>query len=446
MLVFPIEIIKKRQKTLFEKLPPNSVAIIPSESIKIRNNDVEYRFRPSSRLLYITGIKDPNTIAVISKKKLSDGEETKIIIFRKKNKFEEAIWIGFSTPDEELKQVCDEIENIENFDTKISKIIQNTEYLFYPIGEDGNIQNKILKSYYELKRKARAGTLPPKLISDIDTILGELRAKKDQYEIENIRKAVKITKKVLNEIALKPGMMEYEVESQIIRTYRMYGGEEAFPTIVASGKNSTILHYTQNSSVLKIPCVIDTGVEINFYASDITRTFIPEDFPDEPKEKVKIAQDIKSQVEIIQKKVIEKARKGVSFEELNLIAQREISYCLIDIGILKGSIDEILEKKLFKPFFPHRIGHHLGLDVHDVCPYYEDQNRAKKLEAGNIITIEPGIYFPYLETVYVKDGQIYEKPDAEGQYYKTEIPEIFRGIGVRIEDDVIITEDGNEVL
>lgn len=443
MISFPVEIIKKRQKTLLEKLPPNSVAIIPSATPKIRNNDVEYKFRQSSRMLYITGINDPFTIAVISKKKLKDGEERKITIFRKKIKFEEAVWVGYPTSDEEIKSVCDEIDEIQNFESKISKIIQNTDYIFYPIGEEQNLQDKIFEAYAELKRKSRAGVLPPKRVSDIDEIIGEMRAKKDEYEIEVIKKAVKITKQILQKINILPGMMEYEVEAQIIKAYRNYGGTEAFPTIVASGKNSIILHYNQNSSPVNIPCIIDTGIEINFYASDITRTFIPEEWK-ETGQKLKAAQEIKLHVENIQKKVIENAKSGASFEELNNIAQKEISQSLIDIGILKFTLDEVLEKKLFKPFFPHRIGHHLGLDVHDVCPYYSDQNTPKKLEPGNVITIEPGIYIPDFQTLYVKEGQIQERSDEGCSII--EIPEIFRGIGVRIEDDILITSSGNEIL
>lgn len=444
MLHFPLEIIRKRQKKLLEKLPPNSIAIIPSSAPKIRNNDVEYKFRQSSRFLYITGISDHHTIAVISKKRLKDGEESKIIIFRRKLTFEEAVWVGYPTSDEELKLVCDEIDEIQNFGSKLSKIIQNTDYLFYPIGEEENIQNEIFRAYAELKRRARAGVLPPKSISDIDEILGEMRVKKDDYEIEMIKRATKITKKVLQNVQIAPGMMEYEVEAQIIKAYRSYGGTEAFPTIVASGKNSTILHYSKNSSPVKIPCIIDTGIEINFYASDITRTFIPDDFKEESNERINLAKEIKSQVERVQKKIIENVKPGISFDELNSLAQKEISQILIDIGILKFSLDEVLERKIFKPFFPHRIGHHLGLDVHDMCSYYLDHCTPKKLESRNVITVEPGIYIPDFQNIYVKDGQIHQKHE-EG-CSRIDIPEIFRGIGVRIEDDILITDSGSEVL
>lgn len=447
MLSFPPEILKKRQKMFFAKLPPNSIAILSSDGPKIRSNDVEYRFRPSSRLLYLTGIKDPLTIVVFSKIKLKDGCENKITVFRRKVEFEEAVWTGEPTSDDELMKICDEIEDIQNFESKITKMLQNTEFLLYPIGESERVQNILLKSYVELKKKARTGNLPPRVIEDIDNILGELRAKKDEYEIEIIRKAVKITKHTLQKIEIRPGMMEYEVESWILNSYRSYGGEEAFPTIVASGKNSTILHYNKNSSPVGIPCVIDTGVEFNFYASDITRTIVPESLASDAisKERFKIATELRSQIEKIQAKIIEKANKDVSFEDLNKMAQIEISALLIDLGILKFGLDEIIERKLFKPFFPHRIGHHLGLDAHDVCLYYEAPNKPKKLEEGNVITVEPGIYIPDLESVFIKDGKVYRKPEDKS-FYKIDILKPLRGIGIRVEDDILITKDGNEVL
>jgi Xaa-Pro aminopeptidase len=191
-----------------------------------------------------------------------------------------------------------------------------------------------------------------------------------------------------------------------------------------------------------IPCIVDTGVEFNFYSSDITRTFLNYDFASnqKEKEKIKIAEEIKKGVENIQKTIISSVKEGISFKELNDMASQLITDFLIDFGILKveASKDEILEKKIYKVFYPHSIGHHLGLDVHDVCQYYDEDGNPVKLPEKAVITIEPGIYIPNKEKVEVKeDGKV---------LYEIPIPEVMRGIGVRIEDDVLVMKNGFEIL
>ncbi len=444
-LAFPKHILKQRIKNFFELLPDNSVAIIFSPQYKIRSNDVEFRFRPSSRVLYLTGIKDPQVIVVFSKKKLKDGVEEKIYVFRKKLTEDEKIWIGEDTPDDEIKSIVDEVLDLYNFETKIYEILQGSKYIFYPVGEeDQKLDLIIYSNFRKLRNRARYGILIPNFISDVDLILGKLRIKKDDYEVNLIRTAVFITKKALDEVEKKinPGVLEYEIEAEIIRYYRIFGGFEAFPTIVASGKNSVILHYSKNSDPVGIPCIVDTGVEFNFYSSDITRTFLNYDFASnqKEKEKIKIAEEIKKGVESIQKSIISSVKEGVSFKELNDLASQLITDFLIDFGILKveATKDEILEKKIYKVFYPHSIGHHLGLDVHDVCQYYDEDGNPVKIPEKAVITIEPGIYIPNKEKIDVKeDGKV---------LYEIQIPEIMRGIGVRIEDDVLVLKNGFEIL
>ncbi len=445
LLAFPKHILKQRIKKFFQLLPDNSVAIIFSPSYKIKSNDVEFRFRPSSRVLYLTGIKDPQVIVVFSKKKLKDSIEEKTYVFRKRLTEDEKIWIGEDTPDDEIKSIVDEVLDLYNFDTKIYEILQGSKHIFYPVGEEDQRLDLIISSNFrKLRGRARYGILIPNFISDVDLILGKLRIKKDDYEINLIKTAVSITKKALDEVEKKinPGVLEYEIEAEIIRYYRIFGGFEAFPTIVASGKNSVVLHYSKNSGPVGIPCIVDTGVEFNFYSSDITRTFLNYDFASnqKEKEKIKIAEEIKKGVENIQKTIISSVKEGISFKELNDLASLLITDFLIDFGILKveATKDEILEKKIYKVFYPHSIGHHLGLDVHDVCQYYDEDGNPVKIPEGAVITIEPGIYIPNKEKVELKeDGKV---------LYEIQIPEIMRGIGVRIEDDVLVLKNGFEIL
>ncbi len=190
------------------------------------------------------------------------------------------------------------------------------------------------------------------------------------------------------------------------------------------------------------PCVVDTGAEFNFYSADITRTFIKYELAknQKEKEKMKLAEELKIEVEKIQKNIIGEVKEGTSFEILNTLARKLISELLLNIGILKGNIDEILEKKKYKPFFPHSIGHHLGLDVHDECLYYDEDGNPIPIEENAVITIEPGIYFPCKDEVEIKD----EKDGSTIEVVK--VPEIFQGIGIRVEDDILVKKSEAEIL
>ena len=451
-LAFLPAIVKKRQKEFFNRLPDNSVAIVFSPLPVIRSNDVEYRFRPSSHVLYLTGIKDPGVCIIFSKKRLKDGLEQKSILFRRKLNYEEKVWIGEETPDDELKKVVDEICTNDDFETYLEKLADKTDFIFYQIGENKDFDLKITGTFAKLKKKMRSGSVPPLSVRDIDTILGPMRARKDEYEIGLIKKAVSITKLAIKAVEdiIRPGFFEYEIEAEILKTYKKFGGCEAFPTIVASGKNSVILHYSKNDSPLSIPCIIDTGAEFDFYSADITRTFISEHFSSDwkLKNKIRIMNEVKRAVEEVQQKVISEIKEGVSFHYLNELAQKLITSKLIEMGLLQGSVDENLEKKRFRVFFPHKIGHHIGLDVHDVSPYFLSNGDPIPLQENAVITVEPGIYIPNLEYVFIKDGKIYESKDlkVEDGYEEIRIPEDFRGIGIRIEDDVIVKKNGREVI
>lgn len=441
-LAFPSEILKKRIRAFFEMLPENSVAILSSPFPKIRSNDVEFRYRPSSKILYLTGIKDPYIKIVFSKKGIGT-LENKITVFRRKLTEDEKIWIGEQTPDEEIKKIWDEMEIKEfgMFRENAENILKGAKNVFLSFDEE---KEEIFHTFSALKRKSRNKVIIPSRFTDISFVLGRMRAKKDEYELKLIRQAVSITKKALKEIdkMINPGVMEYEIDAELLRFYRMLGGWEAFPTIVASGKNSVILHYSKNSEAISFPCVVDTGAEFNFYSADITRTFIKDEFAKnkEEKEKMKLAEEIKNEMEIIQKKIIGETKEGVSFEELNNLARKLVSELLLNLGILKGSVEEIVEKKKYKPFFPHSIGHHLGLDVHDECLYYDEDGNPIPLEENAVITIEPGIYFPCKDEVEIKD----EKDGSIVEVVK--VPEIFQGIGIRVEDDILVKKSEAEIL
>lgn len=465
-LAFPKYVIRSRQERIFELLPYDSVFIVFSPSPVLRSGDVEFRYRPSSRVLYLSGIKDPDTYLIFSKKRLKDGVEKKVWVLRKDVPDDMKVWIGEPTSESEIKEVADEVLGLDKLEETLTKLSENTKYLFFPISENENFDKIVLSIFSKLKRRARAGVLPPHSFSDADQILGKLRIQKDEYEVSLIRRAVSITKQGIDELKrkemIKKGVFEYEIDAEILSFYMKFGGWEGFPTIVASGKNSIILHYTKNNSPLSFPCVVDTGAEINYYSADITRTFVEEFSDSTPSEKeilrLKRAREIMQGVLEIQKKVIENVKAGVSFQELNSLAEKLITEFLIDYGILKGSVEENLMAKSFRVFYPHRIGHHLGLDVHDVCPYFKEDSEPYPIPENAVITIEPGIYIPDKDVVFIP---YYDYKDVDGEKVKEEvqnerkdvkktieikIPEELRGIGVRIEDDILVKKIGFEIL
>ncbi|GBD02919.1 Xaa-Pro aminopeptidase [bacterium HR19] len=440
---FPNEILKKRIKEFFEMLPENSIAILSSPTPKIRSNDVEFRYRPSSKILYLTGIKDPSLKVVFTKKGKGETSERKITVFRKKLTEEEKVWIGEETPDDEIKKIWDDVEikDIKNFGESVGKILASAKNVFLPFEDE---KEEIFEVFISLKKRARSKIIIPSRFTDISFVLGRMRAKKDEYEIKIIRQAVSITKKAVKEIEkmIAPGVMEYEIDAELLKFYRNFGGWEAFPTIVASGKNSVILHYSKNSEPVGSPCIVDTGAEFNFYSADITRTFIKDGFAknQKEKEKMKLAEELKKEIENIQKKIISEVKEGTNFEILNNLTRKLISELLLNIGILRGNIDEIMEGKKYKPFFPHSIGHHLGLDVHDECLYYDEDGNPIPLAENAIITIEPGIYFPCKDEVEIKD-------ERDGSVIEVvKVPEIFQGIGIRVEDDILVKKGSAEIL
>ncbi len=448
-IVYPESILRKRIENFFEFVPENSVSLIMSPPPIPRNQDVDYRYRPSSRVLYLTGIADPEVIVLFRKGRFSNS----VSVFRRNIPYEQRVWIGDPTPDSDIKKIADEIFDISVFEEKLEKMLCGTNFFLYPIGEFEKFDETFGRIYSSMKKRSRAGVLPPSRIMDVDFFIGRMRMSKDDYELSIIKKAVAVTKMALREIEdmMKEGFFEYEIDARILSIYRRMGGWEAFPTIVASGKNSVILHYMKNLSPVYVPCIVDTGAEINFYASDITRTFIP-DTSDKLRERN--TRLILEGVINIQKKVIENVKSGVRFSYLNELSQKLITSFLIDLGILKGAVEENIEKKRFKAFFPHRIGHHLGLDVHDNCPYYDEDGEEIPIPERAVITVEPGVYIPDASYVFIsKDGKVFLESDRVNhsgadiaEFEKVEIPSEFRGIGVRWEDDVFVDKNGGHIL
>ena len=412
----------KRRKELVSQLPENSLVIVPNKLPSIRSNDVEYRFKPDTDFYYLTGFEEPNSICVIKK----DKKNFTYVLFIEGQDKEQEIWVGKKCNITYAKSYykADEAFLISQFDDKLKKLISGIEHIYYPIGKCKELDFKITNLIGEPRKFNRSGIKAPKEILDLRDIVHRMRLIKDSYEIGCIKKASIISKNahILAMAYARKGMFEHELEAIIEYTFRSEGASGiAYPSIVGSGKNATILHYIKNNRMLQSQdlILIDAGCEYDYYASDLTRTY-PEN-----KKFTSVQKDIYEIVLEAQLKAIEQVKPNKRFNDSHNKAVRVLIEGLKELKLLKGSIEEIIKKNKYKKFFMHKLGHWLGLDVHDAGPYFDKGGDSIKLQPGMVMTVEPGIYI---------------SSNLE------DVPKTFRGIGIRIEDDVLVTKNGNNVL
>ncbi|OLE54735.1 MAG: hypothetical protein AUG51_06405 [Acidobacteria bacterium 13_1_20CM_3_53_8] len=404
-----------------KRMDQDSVAIIASAPEATRSNDTQYRFRQNSDLYYLTGFEEPESIAVIAPK-----QEKKFTLFVRSRDPEKEIWDGRRAGIEGAVRDfgAEEAFPVSEFSEKLGDLINNARNLYYRVG-DGNprVDNIIIKEIARMRSLGRKGIAPPQAIVDPGTILHEMRLIKSDDEIALMQRAADIAAEAHVEAmkTARPGMKEYEIEALIEYIFRRSGAAApAYSSIVGSGVNATILHYINNDAELKDGdlLLIDAGAEYRGYASDITRTFpVNASF-------TRAQRDIYDLVLSAQLDCIRMARPGVSMDELKAHSIEMLTEGMVRLGLLQGDTAKLIEEEKYKQFYMHGLGHFLGIDVHDVGRYY-NEGESRRLEPGMVITVEPGVYI----TADTK-----------------EIPEKYLGIGVRIEDDVLITEDGNRVL
>ncbi len=374
------------------------------------------RFYQERKFYYLTGFNEPDAGLVVK-----PSSKNHYIFFCLPKNEEEERWTGKRLgPKNALKKLpVDEAYPIDKWQEKLYECLIGEKIFYYQWGKFPNLDFKVLNVLQKLKKEQRADKIPHTII-DSGNIINPLRLVKEDGEIERIKKAIEITKNAYERVYEKAsyGMWEYQVEAILKENYRYYGAEgESFPSIIASGKNATYLHYQSNNCKIKKGdfLLVDSGCLFDGYASDITRTFIPKGKPSVEQKEIYEA------VLRVQEEMINLISLKYSLCELNQICQKKVAETLIELKILKNPLEEVLEKNLHKRYFPHRLGHWLGLDVHDAEGFgMEDPNI--KLEPGMVLTIEPGIYIPEDE----------KSP--------------FKGIGVRLEEDVLVKEKGIEVL
>ncbi len=412
----------RRRKEFFSKMPEKSLLILHNKQLSIRSNDVEYKFKPDSDFYYMTGFDEPNSICVLKK----ENRKSYYILFVEGREKEKEIWTGKKYGLEGAKGIfkADKACLIENFMNELKNLISNVDYVYYPFGKCKELDLKITGVINDVRKSNRTGLKAAKALLDPREIIHEMRLVKDRDEIDCVKKAAEISvgAHTLTMAYAKSGIYEYELEALIEYKFRMSGaGGPAYPSIVGSGKNATILHYINNSRKIQKQdlILVDAGSEYGYYASDLTRTY-PEN-----KKFNSVQRDLYEIVLESQIKSIAKVKPGKKFIDSYNVAVKVLVEGLRELGLLKGSVEEIIKKGKYRKFFMHKLGHWLGLDVHDAGPYVNAKGDSIKLVPGMIMTVEPGIYI---------------SSDME------DVPSKFHGIGIRIEDDVLVTESGNKVL
>ena len=384
----------------------------------LRNNDVSHEFRQDSDFLYLTGFEEPDAALV-----LVGGEAPRSVSFVRPKDPEREVWDGERLGVEGAAALgFDEVRPLDELAEALPRLLMGRTTLFARFEEEGLLEPRLCRALHGARREGRRGATYPSSVVDSATLVHEMRRRKEASELSLMERAIDITGKahVAAMARAAPGVYEYEIEALLRAEFRASGSERvAYEPIVGSGYNATVLHYVKNRRQMLDGelLLIDAGCEFGYYAADITRTF-PVNGRFSPAQR-----DVYDVVLTAQKAAIAAAGPGATLERLHDEATRCISEGLVALGVLAGSAREVEAEGRYKPFFMHKTSHYLGMDVHDVGRYF-DAGRPRPLEPGVVITVEPGLYF----------GR-----DAN-------VPERYRGIGVRIEDDVLIEADGARVL
>ena len=411
---------RRRRRQLMELAGEGAIVIVPSAPERIRNNDAHYPYRQDSDLVYLSGFDEPESVLVL----VPGREAAETILFCRERDRAREQWDGPRLGPEQAPErlLVDDAFPIADIDDILPGLIEGRERVYYHFGRDSEFDLKVLAWINRVRAEVRRGARAPHEIIALGFLLHELRLFKSRGEVQLMRRSARIAAeahtRVLN--MCRPGLSEFEIEAEILHTFRRHQAVSAYEPIVAAGANACVLHYRANQSELKDGdlLLVDAGAEYAFYASDITRT-IPINGRFSPEQKA-----IYQLVLDAQLAAIDQARPGNHWNDVHDTAVRVIVAGLIKLGLLKGSLARNLKDERYKDFYMHKTGHWIGLDVHDVGDYRID-GEPRLLEAGMVMTVEPGIYI---------------SPDL------VDVPARWRGIGVRIEDDVLVTRKDPDVL
>jgi len=399
----------------------DSIAILPAAPVKLRNRDVEYPYRPDSDFYYLTGFPEADAVMVL----LPGRRSAEYLLFCRSHDPNTALWNG---PMAGLEGACklygaDDAFPIDDIDDILPSLLEDRKKIFYTMGGHPEFDAHLMEWLNQVRGKSRSGITPPEEIVVLEHLIHEMRLFKDKGEISAMRQAARISAQAHCRAmqACRSGMMEYQLEAELLHDFITHGCREpAYPSIVGGGNNGCVLHYTANNDELRDGdlVLIDAGAEYQGYAGDVTRTF-PVNGRFTPQQKALYELVLKAQLA-----AIEKVKPGNHWNDPHQAAVRVLTRGLIKLGLLKGEYRDLIKDEAYRRFYMHRTGHWLGMDVHDVGDYKID-GVWRLLEPGMVLTVEPGLYIP---------------AGSRGVAKK------WWGTGIRIEDDVLVTRDGCEVL
>lgn len=420
---------RQRRQAVLKALGQNT-AVFCSAPPAVMHNDVDYLFRQDSDFFYLTGFNEPGAVLVLS----GGHEDHNAVMFVRPKDLEKETWSGYRAGVEATKDRCgvDEVFPIEKLDEELPKYVAPASRLYYHFGRNQAFDSRVLALWQQFLGRMPKKATGPVAVEDSRQFMAQFRRVKSPAEIEMIRQAIAISAEahsIARDMA-RPGVYEYEIQAAIENAFRRKGAMgPAYPSIVATGENACILHYVENSQRLEEGdfLLIDAGCAYDYYNADITRT-LP--VGTKISEEQRILYDLVLRAQLA---AIEQVQPGNPFNAFHDAAVRVLTEGFVELGLLKGNVDELIEEKKHKAFYMHGTGHFLGLDVHDAGQLRNRDKTWKPFEPGNIVTVEPGVYIsPY-----------YKPEEDSGQ---PEVAERWKGIGIRIEDDVLVTQTGNEVL
>ena len=412
---------KQRRQQLMEQVGQGNIAIIASAMIRTRNRDVDYPFRQDSDFYYLTGFNEADALAVF----IPGRKQGEYILFCQEFDEKKALWEGAHAGLDGATHDygADDSFPIDDLGDILPGMLENKNKVFYPMGRDSDLDHQLMEWITHIRSQTRSGINAPGELVSLEHTLHEMRLIKSPAEIKLMQKAADVSAKahIRAMQRCQAGRYEYQIEGEIVHEFIDNGLRAvAYPSIVAGGENACVLHYTANNALLKDGdlLLIDAGAECDHYAADITRTFpVSGVFSSEQKLLYQLVLDA-------QLAAMQEVKVDAPWNKAHEASVQVMTEGMVELGLLTGDVDTLITDEAYKVFYMHRIGHWLGMDVHDVGDY-KINDEWRVLEAGMVLTIEPGLYIP---------------EDC------ATVDEKWRGIGIRIEDDVLVTEQGYQVL
>jgi Xaa-Pro aminopeptidase len=417
---FSPEAFERRRSRIFAALGQDAM-ILPGAAVQLSSRDTEHRFRPDSELFYVTGVDEPDAVAVLR----GHAEEERFVLFVRPRDAKAELWSGPRLGPEEarVRHRADAVHPLGELEERLPKLLEGAVRVYYRLDQGARVEGLVRAALRHARARGPRTGAGPRGVLDPGEILDDLRLIKDEEELDRLRRAAAITSEGVGAAmrGVRPGAGEWELEATVESTFRKAGGDgPGYLSIVASGPNACVLHYVENSRRIgaRDLVLIDAGAAVDLYCGDITRTFPASGtFTVEQRRVYEV-------VERARARAVEAVRPGATVADVHAAAVRVLAEGLVELGVLAGDVSELIEQKKHEAFYPHRTSHWLGLDVHDPGDYARS-GVERQLEPGMVLTVEPGLYFA---------------PSQEG------VPDAFSGIGVRIEDDVLVTGSGHEVL